>query len=61
MWQHDEIEKSAEGSPNNWEQSWPCTETLKTLAEVNEQCLELLTEHALLRVSPALPMFRELA
>jgi hypothetical protein len=47
MWQHSEIGKSAEGSPNNWEQPWPCAETLKTLAEVNEQCLELLTEQAL--------------
>jgi hypothetical protein len=61
MWQHNEIEKSAEGGPNNWEQPWPCTETLKTLAEVNEQCLELLTEQALLHTSPAPPMFRELA
>ena len=61
MWQHNEIEKSAEGVPNNWEQPWPCAETLETLAEVNEQCLELLTEQALLRVSPAAPMFRELA
>ena len=59
MWQHKEIEKSAEGSPNNWEQPWPCTETLKTLGEVNEQCLELLTEQALLCTSPA-PV-RELA
>ena len=42
MWQLNEIEKSPAGSPNNWEQPWPCTETLKTLAELNEQCLELL-------------------
>ena len=53
MWQHNEIDKSTAGSPNNWEQPWHCTETLKTLAAVNEQCLELLTEQALLRASPA--------
>jgi hypothetical protein len=57
MWQHNEIEKS----PNNWEQPWPRTETLRTLSELNEPCLELLTEQAMLRASPAPPMFRELA
>ena len=51
MWQHNEIDKSTAGSPNNWEQPWHCTETLKTLAAVNEQCLEMLTEQALLRAS----------
>ena len=61
MWQHHEIDRSAEGSPNSWELPWPCTETLKTFVELNEQCLELLTERALLRASPAPPMLRELA
>ncbi len=61
MWQHREVEKSAAGDPDNWEQPWPCAETLKTLAELNEQCLELLTEQALQRTSPAPPMFREIA
>jgi hypothetical protein len=60
MWQHHEMEKSADGGPNNWEQPWPCSETLKTLAELNEQCLELLTEQAMLRASTAPPMFGEL-
>jgi len=49
------------GGPNNWDQPWLCTKMLKTLAELNEQCLELLTEQALLRASPAPPMFRDLA
>ena len=53
MWQHHEIDRSAEGSPNSWELPWPCTETLKTFVELNEQSLELLTERALLRASPA--------
>jgi hypothetical protein len=60
MWQRNEMEKSADGGPNNWERPWPCSETLRTLAELNEQCLELLTEQALLRASAAPPMFREL-
>jgi hypothetical protein len=60
MWQNNEMEQHAEGSPNNWEQPWPCTETLKTLTELNEQCLELLAEQALQRAPSAPPMFREL-
>jgi hypothetical protein len=59
MWQHNEVEESAEGSPNKWEQPWPCTESLETLSEVNEHCLELLTEQALLPASPAPPTFRD--
>jgi hypothetical protein len=58
MWQYSEIER---GGPNNWEQPWLCTETLEALAELNEQCLELLTAQALLRAAAAPPMFRELA
>jgi hypothetical protein len=34
------MDKNAEGTQGNWEQPWPCAETLKTLAELNEQCLE---------------------
>jgi hypothetical protein len=55
-----ELEKQAGGSPDQWEQPWPCAETLKTLTELNEQCLELLAEQALLRAPHAPPMFREL-
>jgi len=60
MWQHKEMEKSAAEDPNNWEQPWPCAETLQALAELNEQCLELLAEQAMLQVSQP-PMFRDLA
>jgi len=60
MWQRNEIEQSTQDGPNNWEQPWPCTETLKTLAELNEQCLELLSEQALLRAASAPPLFRDL-
>jgi hypothetical protein len=59
MWRHRQIEKRT-GEPNCCEQIWPCTETLKTLAELNEQCLELLAEQAVLRLSNAPPMFRDL-
>jgi hypothetical protein len=61
MWKHNDTEKSSHGGPNSWEKPWPCAETLKTLADLNEQCLELLAEQALLRISTAPPMFRELA
>jgi hypothetical protein len=60
MWQQDEMGKAADSNPNNWEQPWPCTETLKTLAELNEQCLELLREQAMLPLEAAPAMFREL-
>lgn len=60
MWQNDEMQQHTEDSPTNWEQPWPCTETLKTLAELNEQCLELLAEQALTCAPNAPPMFREL-
>jgi hypothetical protein len=54
------MEQTMEGEPSNGEQPWPCAETLKTLAELNEQCLELLAEQALQRAPNAPPMFREL-
>jgi hypothetical protein len=60
MWQNNKMDKQAEISPIGWAQPWPCAEILKTLAELNEQCLELLTEDALLRAPNAPPMFREL-
>lgn len=59
MWRNHAMEGRT-GDPNSREQPWPCSETLKTLAELNEQCLELLTEQALLRTSAAPPMFRDL-
>jgi hypothetical protein len=60
MWQNNESGKNAEGNPNNWERPWPCADTLKSLAELNEQCLQLLSEQAQLQGAPAPPMFREL-
>lgn len=54
------MDRNAEGRPGYWEQTWPCAETLRTLAELNEQCLELLTEQALQRAPNAPPMFQEL-
>jgi len=54
------MDNKAEGEPGNGEQAWSCVETLKTLMELNEQCLELLIEEALLRSAHAPPMFREL-
>lgn len=60
MGRHTKMDNNTDGGPNNWEQPWPCTETLKTLAELNEQCLELMKEEALLRTSPAPSIFREL-
>jgi hypothetical protein len=54
------MDNNAEGSASNWEQPWPCGETLRTLAELNEQCLELLAEQALTHAPGAPPMFREL-
>jgi len=40
--------------------AWLHTETFEFLAEVNEKCLELLTEQALMRSPHAHPMLREL-
>src|SRR5579872_3333102 len=47
MWSRYEKEQGMERGCGQWEVPWPCTEILKTLAELNEQCLELLTEQAL--------------
>ncbi len=40
---------------------WLHAETFEALAEVNEQCLGLLTEQALTRSAPTHPMLKELA
>jgi len=60
MRQNNEMEHSTAIAPNHWEQPWPCVEILPTLAEVNEQCLELLAEQALQRAPNGPPIFREL-
>jgi len=60
MWQKNEMENQAERDPDDWDLPWLCTETLKPLAELNEQCLELLTEQAMLGAPNGPPMFREL-
>src|SRR3954466_6323310 len=44
MERHTKMNNNTDGGPNNWEQPWPCTESLRTLAELNEQCLELMKE-----------------
>jgi hypothetical protein len=54
------MDKIVQDSHDNWEQTWPCEETLGTLAELNAQCLELMTEQSLLRAPNAPPMFREI-
>jgi len=54
------MDRNAEGDANNWEQPWPCGETLRTLAELNEQCLELLVEQASTHALSPPPMFRDL-
>src|SRR5581483_5972400 len=43
-----------------WETPWPCAESLRALAELNEQCLELLTKQVLQHAAPAAPLLREL-
>lgn len=60
MRQYSEVLNRMDDNSNNREEPWPCGEILKILAELNELCLELLTEQALQQVSPAPPMFREL-
>jgi hypothetical protein len=54
------MDRNAEGDASDWEQPWPCGETLRTLAELNEQCLELLVEQATTQALGAPPMFRDL-
>lgn len=60
MWRQQEVQIGTEGNPNRGEQVRLYAETLKTLAELNEQCLELLCEQALLHAPNAPPMFRDL-
>jgi hypothetical protein len=55
------MDMQADDSQAIWDSQWPCTEALKILTELNEQCLELLTEQALTRAPHAPPIFRELA
>ncbi|MBV8742612.1 MAG: hypothetical protein JOZ12_12560 [Sinobacteraceae bacterium] len=40
--------------------AWPCVEPLQAIAELNEQCLELVVEQAALTVSAAPALLREL-
>ncbi len=60
MWRHQALQTGTEGNPNNGELNRPCGETLRTLAELNEQCLELLREQAMLHTPHAPPIFRDL-
>jgi hypothetical protein len=60
MWREQEPAKGMDGDPNNPEQAWSRTEAIRTLAELNEQCLELLSEQAMLRAPNAPPIYREL-
>ncbi len=60
MWRHQEVQTKTEGNPNNGEHGRPYAETLRTLQELNEQCLELLCEQAMLHAPNAPPIFREL-
>jgi hypothetical protein len=50
-----------DGDNLHLEEPWQCAEPLRTLTELNEQCLELLTEQSKLSVPSAPPMLRELA
>jgi hypothetical protein len=49
-----------DGDDLHLEEPWPCAEILGTLMELNEQCLELLTEQWKAGASAGLPIFREL-
>lgn len=60
MWRQQEVHSATEANSNRVEQLRPYAETLRTLAELNEQCLELLREQALLHVPNAPPIFRDL-
>jgi len=60
MWMECQDDGGVVGPANDL-QAWLHTETLEYLAEVNEKCLELLTEQALTRAPPAHPVLRELA
>src|SRR5215469_13887659 len=61
MWRHRDVRSVMDGDPHSVEPTSSNLETLRTLAELNEQCLELLREQALLGAVNAPPMFRELA
>lgn len=61
MWQHSEMDNNTEGTHNNWDQPWPCLETLRSLTELNEQCLQLMKEQALVQAPAAPPVFQDLA
>lgn len=60
MWAQGERGQGTQGERTGWDAPWPCAEMLKTVAELNEQCLELLAEQAMQRATPAAPMLREL-
>jgi len=59
MWLGHEKEHGTEIRRSNMEEAWTYSETFKTLTELNEQCLELLTEQAQAETVSA-PMLREL-
>ena len=61
MWQHQEVQRIAESGFNSVEPVRPYSEALKTVAELNEQCLELFCEHAQQRTITSPPMLRDLA
>ncbi|HEY3785687.1 MAG TPA: hypothetical protein VGL55_10430 [Steroidobacteraceae bacterium] len=60
MWLQCEKEHHTERERARWDNPWPCGEILRSLIELNEQCLELLTAQALQRSVPAAPMLRDL-
>jgi hypothetical protein len=62
MWLQCDQEPGTETDRANREDAWPCAETLKSLVDLNEQCLELLAEQAILRTSTPTqsPMFQDL-
>lgn len=60
MGRYNQMDNNGDDGLNNWDQPWPCAEILKTLAELNEQCLQLMKEQALLRTSPTPAIFRDL-
>jgi hypothetical protein len=62
MSQERDKEIRTDGDSPSWEEPWQCTETFQTVAALNEQCLELLSEQAKMGTAgPAAPMLRELA
>jgi hypothetical protein len=55
-----EKDRGMDGEHASVEDPWPCVEVFKTLAELNEQCLELLVQQASVHATPVSPMLREL-